>query len=159
VAFVLGYVCHVAFDSWWGLARLGLLGSAAPPALPPVGLLPFDPADRVTPEAIATAPLPDGFPHAAIRLIGEIVREMHTCDPEEMLALRLQMPLARLSPDQRAITLRLYEDQVRAPRPPDAEVRALLAYPVQAAVAQVLAAVGPESFLPRPPVAAGPSIR
>ena len=88
VAFVLGYVCHVAFDAWWGLGRLGLLGPDGPPSLPRgIDLLPFDPGDRVGPAAVATAPLPDGYPQDAIRQLGEIVREMGTCDPDEMLRL------------------------------------------------------------------------
>jgi hypothetical protein len=145
VAFVLGFVCHVAFDAWWGLGRLGLLGPDGPPALPRgVDLLPFDPADRVAPDAVATAPLPDGFPHDAIRLIGAIVREMGTCDPDEMLRLRLAMPLCRLSPVQRDITLRLHEEQVNAPRAPESETRARFEHAVAAAAAEVLVALGPE---------------
>jgi hypothetical protein len=144
VAFVLGYVCHVALDAWWGLGRLGLLGPDGAPALPRgVDLLPFDPADRVAPDAIATALLPDGFPHDAIRLIGEIVREMGTCDQDELLRLRLELPLCRLSPAQRDITLRLHEEQANAPRVPESETRARFEYAVAAGMAEVLAARGP----------------
>jgi len=143
IAFVLGYVCHVALAAWWSMGYLGLFDPDQRPTLLGVGRLSFDPTDHVTPEAIAVAPIPKGFPQAEIRLIGEFDREMDTCEPAEMFAGRLEMSLAKRSPEQREITYRLYEEQLRAPRVSEADARANLERPTAGAIRQLLVAVRP----------------
>ena len=141
MAFVLGNLLHVSIDALVHLSRRNLL-EGGPLRLAGVDTLPFDPADRVSPEEIAQAPLPEGFPHAEIRQVGEMVREMGTCDPKEILEMRLEMPLCRLVPRQRDITLMLYEEMVRMAGMPEHENRACLERPTSVAVGEVLAVFG-----------------